>query len=193
MFNLIVIYALIFILILPLLIVRSNALKYSIRFQRTIYYVNHILGWIIGINGPIRTGKTSLLSGLSSISQIIIINEIQDLLNRTIRIFKHIDFNRFNNYLLEVFQQNSCEYHDFEALTDYILDLHQLDGEKLHYTLVGNIKVRKLILDYIFSFYCLHVRNNFVQSKTPFYSNVTHSFSMDLQTKWLSIRDAYKD
>lgn len=194
MTNLIVLYVFNFILVLPLFIVRTNALKYTIRFQRTIGYVKHVLGWIIGINGPIRMGKTSLLSGLSSVSQIIIMNDINELLTRTMRIFKHIDFNKLNNFLFDLFSEYDTDHvHDFEAITDQILSIYSLDGEKLHYTMIGQIKVKKLILDYIFAFYCLHIRNNFVQSKTPFYSNVTHTFSKELQTKWLGIREAYKN
>lgn len=191
MTNIIIIYTVNLILVLPLLIVRSSALKYSLRFQRTIYYVQYVLGWIIGINGPIRTGKTSLLSGLSSVCQIIITNEIQDLLKRTMKIFKHIDFNHFNAYLDQIYSKDK-ELIDFDLLTNVMLEMFNLDGEKLHYTLIGNIKVKKLITDYIFAYYCLHVRNNYVQSKTPFYSNITHNYSLELNTKWLGIREAYK-
>ncbi len=192
MTNIIIIYILNILLVLPLLIVRASALNYSMRFQRTIGYVQHVLGWIIGINGPIRTGKTSLLSGLSSISQIIIMNEIQSLLTRTIKIFKRVDFNHFNSYLDELFSDQE-ENIDFELITDVMLEIFKLDGEKLHYTMIGNIKVRKLITDYIFAYYCLHVRNNFVQSKTPFYSHITYNYNLELNTRWLGIREAYKN
>ena len=92
---------------------------------------------------------------------------------------------------MEIF--NEHPYPDFDQLTEAIMDAHKLKGEGLHYNMVGQVKIQKLILDYIFGLYVLNVRNNYVQSKTPFYSNVTHNFSLGLNIEWLKIREAYKN
>jgi len=136
------------------------------------------------------------MSGLASLCQIIIINEIQDLLNKTMKIFKEIDFNVLNEELKVLYENvidAETDYPDFDRITDLILDRYNLDGESLHFDMVGHKKIRKLIVDYIFSFYCLEIRNNFVQSKTPFYSYITHNFNLSLDMNWLRIREAHKN
>lgn len=193
--NLIIVYAAVTILILPFLIIKGKRYRLSYQLNHTIYYVKNVLGWIIGINGPIRVGKTSLLSGLSSVSQIIIINEINDLLTNTMKKFKTVDFNNLNILVVDLYEKFKLEngYPDFEKITTIILEKYNLKGESLHYNMIGHVEIHKLILDYIFSFYCLNIRNNYVQSKTPFYSNITHEFSYYLNSEWLKIRDAFKN
>lgn len=193
MIEIIIVYSIALLLLLPFIFVKSKRIILSSKFSYAIYFVKNVLGWIIGINGPIRVGKTSSQSGLSSICQIIIIQEINELLDRTMKIFKMIDFNELHNDLIKKFDESEHKpYPEFEVITDEILIKYKLNGEALHFNMIGNIKVRKLILDYIFAYYCLMIRNNFVQSKTSFYSNITHQFSINLNTDWLKIREAYK-
>jgi len=191
LFNLIIVYAIVLALMLPFIFVKSYRITLKMRMNYSLYYIRVVLGWIIGINGDIRMGKTSLLSGLSSMCVMLIMSDIEALMDKTMRIFKKIDFNEFNKILTEVF--NEVKYPDFEALTEEILESYQIDGDGMFFNMVGHIEYRKLILDYVFAFYVLNVRNNFVQSKTPFYSNVTHNFSMKLNLEWLKIREAYKN
>ena len=53
--------------------------------------------------------------------------------------------------------------------------------------------VRKYILDYVQAVFVYNVRQNFVQSKTPFYSHITGNWNLELEVDWLSIKDAYRN
>ncbi|MBN3490541.1 hypothetical protein JV173_03330 [Acholeplasma equirhinis] len=194
--SVLIVYTIAFVLLLPILFVKGFRKKLRKKLDYSIYYIKYVLGWIIGINGDIRMGKTSLMSGLSSLCQLIIINDIDDLLNKTMKIFKYIDFNVLNDQLKNYYEtviDEKIGYPDFEKITEMVLEIYQLDGDSIHYDMIGHKKIRKLILDYIFSYYCLEIRNNFVQSKTPFYSNITHQFNLKLNLEWLNIRDAFKE
>lgn len=185
----IIVYAINFVLLLPVIIVKIQAKIYLYQFQRTVAYVKQKLGIIIGINGEIRVGKTSLQSGLSSVCQIITIQDITALIDRTKMILNRIDFNEFNEvamYFLVV-----DELPDFEKITLHFLKLYNLDGKALHFDMIGQVTVEKLILDYLYALWVMNIRNNFVQSKTPFYSPITGTYNMNLETDWLKIREAY--
>lgn len=176
---------------LPFIAVMTSSKIYRYQFRRSIGFVKNILGFIIGINGPIRVGKTSFQSGLSSICQIITMNNIQELMDKTKMIFKEIDFNEFNSLLIELFPTTD-ELPDFDQLTIFFLEYYSLDVKGIHYDMLGQISIYKLILDYIQAFWVLVIRNNFVQSKTPFYSHITRNYNMNLETDWLKIREAYQ-
>ncbi|VEU82765.1 hypothetical protein [Acholeplasma hippikon] len=179
------------VLILPLFLVKVRSIRLKRLFDRTVGIIQSIIGWIIGINGKIRVGKTSFQSGLSSVCQLLIIQKIEDLLLKIKRIFVKIDFNQFDSIIAAKLIEK--DFPDIELIADQMLDLYELNGDTLHFNMIGNVTVRKLFIDYIFGFYCLNIRRNFVQSKTPIYSNITHQFNMNLNTDWLSIRKAYRD
>jgi hypothetical protein len=188
----IIVYSINFLLLLPFIIVKTQSKIFQYQFHRTIAYVKNKLGIIIGINGPIRVGKTSLQSGLSSVCQIITIQEISDMMSRTKVIFNHIDFNEFDALAMNILLQFQG-LPEFDVLANEFLNHYDLDGNAIHYDMIGQVTTEKLILDYLYALWVMNIRNNFVQSKTPFYSHITGTYNMNLETDWLNIRDAYKN
>lgn len=182
-------------LIAPFIIVviRSKTLKRS--FDHTVYYYKNRLGFIISVNGPIRVGKTSLTSGLSHVGQICILHDLQELLEKTKIILYKISFNEVDINLDMYFSKfnfsSKKDYPDFDYITDLIIKITNLDPNKSINNFIGNINTYKLLLDYCQAYFVLYYRNNFVQSKTPFYSHLTGSYNLDLNLDWLKIKEAY--
>lgn len=187
----IILYAINFFLSLPFIIIKAQRMIYQFQFHRTLAYVKNTLGIIIGINGPIRVGKTSLQSGLSSVCQILTMQEIEEQMNRTKIILNHINFNEFNELAMQAFESYQ-ETPDFDEITRVFLKYYHMNGRSIHYDMIGQVTVEKLILDYVFALWVTRIRNNYVQSKTPFYSHITGTYNMKLETDWMKIREAYQ-
>lgn len=184
-------------LFLPFLIINRKNKYYNNLFNHTIGFAKNVLGFIVSINGDIRLGKTSLMSGLSSVYQLIIMGNVQDLITKTRNIFKNYDFNIIDNTIFEYFENfsldNKDEYPDFDFITDYIIEIYDIDPLAYVNNFIGNSNSKHLLLDYTQALFVFYIRNNYVQSKTPFYSHITGNYNYELDTEWLKIRLAYQN
>ncbi|MGE4320999.1 MAG: hypothetical protein AB7E61_06100 [Acholeplasmataceae bacterium] len=176
-------------MLLPIMIVITETKVYKFKHRKSISYVKYVLGYLISLNGEIRVGKTSFMSGLSSLIQYIIIDLIQELKRKVKTIFRYIDFNDLNTYLDQKIDENP--FYDIDKLTDEVIERFQISGDDLHFNLIGQKKNKKLMHDYIEVYWIEMVRNNYVQSKTPFYSHITAAYSMILDMDWMKIKNAY--
>lgn len=184
-------------LLLPFIIIFRKNAELKTAFDRTIYYFKSKMGFVISVNGPIRTGKTSSQSGLSSIAQLLIIQDIQELIEKTKMIFPNLDFNEIDNLIMNYYSKftfkNKDDFPDFDLIANQIILLNDLDPKSYINNFIGNSNVNKLILDYCQALFAINVRNNFVHSKTPFYSHITGKFNLEFDVEWMSIRNAYKN
>ncbi len=164
-------------------------------------YLNHkyeaskikasLLGFLISINGAIRTGKTSFQSGLSHIYQIEIEEKLKLLLSEIMIIYNKLDFSIINKLLDEYFKKN--ETIEFQYI--YEKTLKEIKNQKINQSLILNFitskKSKEQFQDYIFAYWVLNFRKNYVHSKTNFYSHVTFSFNFNYKIEQQKIHDAY--
>lgn len=185
------------ILIIPFIIVNRESKFLQNSFHSTIYYYKNKLGFIVSINGDIRMGKTSLLSGLSSVAQISIIQDLQELLEDTKKILYKFSFNEIDDILIDYYlsftYKDKENYPDFDYIVDLLIDHLEIESKTNIYNFIGNIGSRKLLIDYAQALFVLNIRNNYVQSKTPFYSHITGTYNLELNLDWLKIKEAYKN
>lgn len=185
------------ILLLPLIIYLTSNKIYKNRFYSSIYYSKNHLGYLISISGKIRTGKTSLMSGLSHIYQISIINDLHDLMDKIKLKFPKLNFNQINyiidkNLLKDKTDKISLNY-DLELIADLIIDFFDLDSDSLNYSFIDFKSVKQFIIDYTEAYIILNYRNQYVFSKTSFYSHITNKNNYELDLSWLKIKEAYEN
>lgn len=184
-------------LFLPLLFIsgKNKLLKHN--YNNSVGFVKYRLGSIISINGPIRVGKTSAQAGISSIMEKLIIQDILELMEKTKLMLKSISFNKLD-YILNDYYSNfdlsdKDNYPIFEDISNVIITSFNLNEESFINDFIGNIPIDKLIIDYCQAYFVIYFRNNYIQSKTPFYSHTTGNYNLDLDVNWLSIKNAYKN
>lgn len=187
---LIVLIVINFILLSPFLFINFSVTYQKYQFNNSIFYAQYALGYLLSIIGKIRIGKTSLLSGLSHLFQIVIINKNQETIDDIQKIFYFIDFNDFDNILFTEFLNDN---NDFNDLTNIILNLYEFNGDHLVYDFLSFKKVKQYIYDYIEAFHTLNIRQQYVYSKTFIYSHITNKANLKYNLEWTKIKEAYKN
>lgn len=189
--------AFILMMITPFIKINRSSKRLLNDFNYTIYYFKNELGFIISLNGDIGMGKTSLMSGLSSVGQLAIIQDIYELIEKTKKILYLFSFNDIDSLLDEYYQQFTFEtkddYPDFDYITELIINGLNVDPNSFNFNFIANTSNKDLILDYVQAYFVINYRNNFVQSKTPFFSHITGNFNLELDLNWLEIRKAYEN
>ena len=186
--------------VVPLIIIGVQRKFLSRGFEISIAYAK-MLGFLISINGSIRRGKTSFQSGLSHIFQIILQQEIEDYILEVQKIYAFIDFNELDQMILNAFQEleSSSEFETkhveaSENILKFLDKKYNLDLEKtLVYNFYSSKTSLKYLTDYIYSFYVLNLRRNYVQSKTKFYSHITGNVSYKYDVKHQKIHTAFNE
>jgi len=196
--GLLIVYAIIWIPLI-LILVKYGFLKKA--FDISISYAQQ-LGFLISVNGAIRSGKTSFQSGLKHIFEIIIENMLLEKITTVRRIFKSIDFTVVDIFIDEYYQGNEqliCGIHQqqkFDEVLKMLLDYLDSLTFNMYGSIINNLLSNKtskqLFEDYIFSYWVYYYRRNYVQSKTIFYSHITSSFSMDYNVEQTKINKAYE-
>lgn len=186
---------------MPLIIILIKYQFLRRAFDISISYALQ-LGFLISVNGAIRSGKTSFQSGLKHIFEIIIQNMIIEKIDTIRKTYKSIDFNVIDDFIDGYYQAHeklSLGLHDQEAfdnlLTATLNYLESLDFNMYHSiinNLLSNKTSKQLFEDYIFSYWVINYRNNYVQSKTIFFSHITHNFSFDYNVEQTKIHKAYE-
>lgn len=158
--------------------------------NNTLYQTNN-LGFLISLVGDIGKGKSSTMSGLSHAFTLIFQQKIMALFNDTKRMFSKIDFNAFDSHL-NLFFSNYVDEKviNFNALTDHLMDVFKINPG-VQYNFLDFKKVHKMFKDYIFGYYVIYYRNNYVYSVTNIYSRITNTYSMKYKLDWQRIREAY--
>jgi hypothetical protein len=165
-------------LFIPLVFVLITRSYYNVKFELSKSYAR-LLGFLISINGAIRSGKTSFQSGISHIFQLEIECLLTDNILNVKKVYKKLDFNKINDFLDEGFKNKN--YPDFK--NTHIKLLHLLESFDLEksmvFTFISSKNSHDYFEDYIFAYWVLNYRKNYVQSKTKFYSHITGNFNYD--------------
>ncbi|MDY0210925.1 MAG: hypothetical protein RBQ91_05930 [Acholeplasma sp.] len=181
----IVILSTILLILLLLSVVFFGKSKYyKYHFQRTQYEAIEF-GHLIGISGKIGSGKTSIASGLSHIYQLDIQYRIQKLLKDYQTYFNKIEFQNFNDRLYELIITHGAK--NYYLITDELMAGFNLIDRPV-YNFMNFTTIREMTKSYVIAFISL-LRNNYVASKTRFYSRITNTLNLDYDIKQ---QDLYK-
>lgn len=157
----------------------------------TLYTVHKTFGFIISLIGSIGSGKSSTQSALAHAYTLKFQQDIQELHLKTRKIFKSIDFNLIDDYLISLYNQVPKEDLKFNLVTASLLHTFNI-SEAIHFDFLQHKTVFDYFKDYAFSFYVLYVRNNYVYSVTTIYSRMTSNFNMKYLIEWQRIHEAYQ-
>lgn len=160
---------------------------YKYAFMRT-RYIALDFGYLIGINGKISKGKTSISSGLSHIYQLDFLQRIHDLMKQYQSYLNKIDFRQFNDRVYQLILEKGIK--QVYEITDAIMDEYQL-GDVPVYNYLTFTSMREMTKSYVIAFASM-VRNNFVASKTRFYSRVTNTMNLDYEITQQDIYNVIK-
>ena len=157
--------------------------------KRTEYEVRAKFGYTIYLTAPIRTGKTTLMSGLSHILTNVLIRLAYGTKAKVKKIIIEADFIEIDKLITLCFQNKKSVYETIEKViqTNPVLfsKSHQdpVDREK-KYTL--------LIKDYVKAQYAL-LTNNFVfaAKETPFYNRITGTERKRFDFTSMQLKNAY--
>ena len=181
-------------LIITLLIYLSLLLVSFVSFGKTKYFqyqfqrtrnVAKGFGYLQGISGKISAGKTSLASGLSHVYQLDILEKIQKLLKEYQTYLHQIEFSMFNDRLYELLVTHGIK--NYYKITDLIMDEFDLRDTPV-YNYLNFTTMREMTKSYTIAFAAL-LRNNFVASKTRFFSRITNTMNLDYD---ITQQDIYK-
>ncbi len=176
-------------LIIPLFSFKGFRKYYEYRFNSTIIFFTYALGYLIAIIGKIRIGKTTLMSGLSHVAQIVIQNRLNSKMEFIRNIFYFIDFQEFEQIVLYCYLEQKLNLKD---ITDFIIDYYKLDSNELYFNFLEFEVIKDLVFDYIDAFYKIYIRNQYVYSKTRFYSHITNKTNIQYNLNWTKIKEAFK-
>jgi hypothetical protein len=188
------IYVLLFINVLfisPLVINVMRMRYYAYRFDRSKFQAS-MLGYLISINGPIRIGKTSFQSGLKHLFELEIEYKLQKMIMDIHRTYPSIDFNRIDDFLHHMMTESIPTDQIYQVLKDYLIEEH-VNNDTLVFNFIGHNTTSKNLYDYMYAFWVLNYRRNYVHSKTKFYSHITNSMSMDYDVGQQKINKAYEN
>lgn len=174
---------LILLLIIPLSVFGVTK-YYDYSFHRT-QYIALDFGYLIDVNGKISKGKTSISSGLSHIYQLDFLRRIRDLMKQYQTFLNRIDFRQYNDRVYQLIMEKGIK--NVYEITDQLMSEYQLNDIPV-YNYLTFTSMREMTKSYVIAFGAM-VRNNFVASKTRFYSRVTNTMNLDYD---ITQQDLYK-
>lgn len=189
------------VLIIPLVSYFGRRKYLSFLFNKSISQIDG-LGFLNSINAPIKTGKTSLGQGISHILQILTMNRIEELFDKTKKMFKTIDFVKLDDFIMSDFVSQyeaiieACENPSIEMIsikkTVQNLFLHFRFQDRLIYDFINIRSFSDWMYKYAEGLFVMYIRSNFVQSKTKVYSHITGKFNYSYDLNDQKIYLAYE-
>jgi hypothetical protein len=154
----------------------------------TIGTINRF-GFLISLIGEIGGGKSSGQSAITHAYTVIFQQKIIELMTKVKTIYKSIDFNDIDEYLYSAFTEQS-EY-DFNQIVRDLFHIFNIN-QNIVYDFFSYKTTFDYFKDYVFSFYVLYIRNNYVYSVTHIFNRISGNFNMKLNLEWHKIKEAYK-
>ncbi|QVK17353.1 hypothetical protein KHQ81_10875 [Mycoplasmatota bacterium] len=178
-------------MVLPILVLFRYRKYYENLFNFSVGYCKYRLGYLISICGKIRMGKSSLLSGLSHVFQIIIMGNNNEIMKEVRNEFYFIDFNEFEKVISDCYYRENIN--DLDLITDKLLLKYNLFGDYLKYNFLNFESVKQLIKNYVEAYYVIYIRDQYVYSKTRVYSHITNKMNLEYDLDWTKIKEAYRN
>lgn len=168
-----------------------------VQIKKNGYKVNHCmgdinsLGFSISVNGAIRVGKSSTVSGIVNIIENKMLCDIQNEMDKCKNIFHYLDFNFIDKFLkLEFSKYDKISFHNRKNVFDYLISYLKLKNG-IYNDFINNKSLYELLYIYVDNFYILHFRKCFVIAKNAMYSFVTSSFCTYLLDETLELKEVY--
>ena len=191
--SIIILLVVVTILILPLLFIFIPRVILNYRSEISRQYA-YEMGYLISADGPIRIGKTSFQSGLSHFFQEEMMMKVQDLIDTVRKIYKNLDYVMIDNLINDEFNLKP-DYPEFDLILEkLVIHLESLDfvpRKSVIFNFFSSKTTMNYLEDYIFAYWVLNYRNNYVQSKTPFYSHITGNMSHFLNVEDFKINESF--
>jgi hypothetical protein len=178
---------LLILLVFPFYLTRPTS-KLRFQFRKTSYILTSLIGYLNSITGKVGAGKTSFASGVSHILQMHLIDKMTSLMKDYQTFFNKINFDEFNNllyHLISVYKINQVL-----LITDIIMHQYEIENRPI-YNFLNFSTTREFTKQYVFAFDAM-VRNNFVASKTRFYSRITHSMNLEYDIRQQDLYEVYQ-
>lgn len=115
--------------------------------------------------------------------------KLNEKMEKIRNIFYNIDFNEFENIILFSLQKTN----DLDKIKEIIIQYYNINSKKLYYNYLDFDIIDNLIKDYIEAYYTLNIRNQYVYSKTYFYSHITNKSNLIYDLESQKINEAYKN
>lgn len=153
------------------------------------------LGYVIALSGAIRSGKTTLMYGLSHIFTLRIKADLQDKMNEIETILKEIDFTELINSFMMFLDLTN----DFDKAFEQVIKkfLYSDDDNNLYFS--NNLELSYFnYLDYQdkidllkkYLNYFLHInRTDHVYSSSRVYNHITSSYALKFKNEWLQLKN----
>lgn len=163
-------------------------------FYGSLVRINHF-GNVVAVSGPIRSGKTTLVAGLTHLYTIKIINSLQNRLHEIELILKEINFNKLCNKLdllnldldsylgkFKFIIDDFIQFDDFgQCLFSHNLNVPYFDFLKFQDKI-------ELLKEYVYLY--LHLKRvNYVFSNVRMFNHVTNSYSFEFDNDWIKLKE----
>lgn len=163
-------------------------------FYGSLVRINHF-GHVVAVSGSIRSGKTTLVAGLTHLYTYKIINYLENRIYEIELILKEINFVKFRQQI-DLLDINIDNFNDrlnyilreFFKIDDFGEKLltHNLDESYFDY-LEYKDKI-KLLKDYALCY--LHLkRASYIFSNIRMFNHVTNSYSLAFHNNWIKLKE----
>ena len=143
------------------------------------------LGFIRIISGPIRSGKTTMGSGLIHLDELNLIDMIDEDLSDVREIMHELDFSRIDKDIIEQYEV----HHDRFLTFKFISKKYKENLDNMYYD--NHLKVinyYQLLEKYIYAYF-RQIDNNYVMSNVDKYSFITQSNAKLFKSEYMKIVD----
>lgn len=169
----------------------SKDVIYYRKCKRTEYEVRSRFGYTIYLSAPIRTGKTTLMSGLSHILTNVLIRLAYGTKSKVKKIIVEADFMKIDESIRSCFVAKKS----IQETLEFVLNENPILFSKTYKDPVDREKAYiRLLEDYIKAEYAL-LTNNYVFSakETPFYNRITQTYRKRFDFKSMQLKNAFDD
>lgn len=163
-------------------------------FYGSLFKINHF-GNVVAVSGPIRSGKTTLVAGLSHLYTFKIINSLQSRIHEIELILKEINFKKFCNKL-DLLNLDLDSYlgkfnfiiDDFIQSDDFGQWLFSHDLNVPYFDFLKYQDKLDLLKEYVYLY--LHLKRvNYVFSNVRMFNHVTNSYSFEFDNNWIKLKE----
>ncbi len=179
------------ILIIYFILSKKKDIQYYLLCKRTEHEVRSKFGYTIYLTAPIRTGKTTLMSGLSHILTNVLIRVALGTKRKIKKIIVEANFLEID----QIIQKCFISQISISNAVKVVIEMNPILFSKTYQDPVDREKsYAVLIEDYVKAEYAL-LTNNYVFSakETPFYNRITENYRKQFDFTSMQLKNAYDE
>ena len=155
----------------------------------------HRFGHVVAISGAIRSGKTTLVGGLSHLYTFKIINSLQKRIEEIELILKEINFvklrDKINSFDIDLDNfEDKIDFilRDFLVSVDFGQCLYVYDLGKPYFDYLKFYSRDEMLKEYIYLY--LHLkRSNYIYSNVLIYNHIMKFPSFPFKNEWIKLKE----